>query len=100
MLHTVNKSPFERNSVESCLTHAVDGAAILFIEDAVYAATKGTTVAAQVEAAAGRCKVFVLGPDLAARGMGEDRVIDGVTVVDYEGFVDLAVEHGASQAWL
>jgi tRNA 2-thiouridine synthesizing protein B len=100
MLHTVNKSPFERNAVASCLAHAVDGAAILFIEDAVYAATKGTSVAAKVEEATGKCKVFVLGPDLAARGMSEDNVIPGVTVVDYEGFVDLAVEHSAVQAWL
>ncbi|MGC2856591.1 sulfurtransferase complex subunit TusB [Novispirillum sp. DQ9] len=100
MLHTVNKSPFERNSVLSCLAHAAEGSAILFIEDAVYAATKGTTVAAQVAEAVGKCKVYVLGPDLAARGMGEDRVLDGVTVVDYGGFVDLTVEHGAVQAWL
>lgn len=100
MLHTVNKSPFERNSVLSCLAHAVEGSAILFIEDAVYAATQGTTVAAQVAEAVGKCKVFVLGPDLAARGMSEDKVIAGITVVDYEGFVDLTVEHGAVQAWL
>lgn len=100
MLHTVNKSPFERNAVASCLAHATDGAAILFIEDAVYAATKGTSVAAKVEAAAAKCKVFVLGPDLAARGMSEDKLIDGITVVDYEGFVDLTVEHSVVQAWL
>lgn len=100
MLHTVNKSPFERNAVQSCLSHAVEGSAILFIEDAVYAAMKGTTVAAQVAEAAGKCKVFVLGPDLAARGMSEANVIDGVTVVDYGGFVDLTVENGAVQAWL
>lgn len=100
MLHTVNKSPFERTAVQSCLDHAVDGSAILFIEDAVFAATKGTTIADAVAKAAGRCKVFVLGPDLAARGMGEDKLIDGITVVDYGGFVDLTVEHGAVQAWL
>lgn len=100
MLHTVNKSPFERNALESCLNHAVEGSAILLIEDAVYGALKDTAVAAKVEAALGKNKVYVLGPDLAARGMSEDRVIDGITVVDYEGFVDLTVDYGAVQAWL
>jgi tRNA 2-thiouridine synthesizing protein B len=43
---------------------------------------------------------YVLGPDLAARGMTEDQLIDGIKVVDYEGFVDLTTEHENVQAWL
>ncbi|MBF0334232.1 MAG: sulfurtransferase complex subunit TusB, partial [Alphaproteobacteria bacterium] len=46
MLHTVNKSPFEKNALESCLSHAVEGASILLIEDGVYAALGGTSTAA------------------------------------------------------
>jgi tRNA 2-thiouridine synthesizing protein B len=42
MLHTINKSPFEKDSLTTCLRYAEDGASILFIEDAVYACTKGT----------------------------------------------------------
>jgi tRNA 2-thiouridine synthesizing protein B len=38
-------------------------------------------------------------PDLQARGVA-DRLIDGVSAVDYEGFVDLVVEHKNSQSWL
>ena len=41
MLHTVNKSPFESNSLEICLKHAKDGHDILLIEDGVYAVSKG-----------------------------------------------------------
>ena len=44
--------------------------------------------------------VYVLGPDLAARGMSEDRVIDGIQVVDYSGFVDLTTKHDTCQSWL
>ena len=55
MLHTVNKSPFERNTFDSCLN---------------------------------------------ARGMTDDQVIDGIKVVDYEGFVDLTAECENVQAWL
>ena len=44
MLHTVNKSPFETNSLETCLGLAKSGSDILLIEDGGYAATVGTTV--------------------------------------------------------
>ncbi|MBF0304427.1 MAG: sulfurtransferase complex subunit TusB [Alphaproteobacteria bacterium] len=100
MLHTVNKSPFEKNALESCLSHAVEGASILLIEDGVYAALGGTSTAARMAEAAKRFKVFVLGPDLAARGMDAGRLVEGVGIVDYEGFVDLVAEHPTSQAWL
>ena len=100
MLHTVNKSPFERNALDSCLRLAKKGSAILLIEDGVIAAQKGTAQSSKIEGAVGDYDVFVLGPDLKARGLTEDQVIDGVKVVDYAGFVDLAEEHGAHNAWL
>ena len=100
MLHTVNKSPFERNSLETCLRLAKKGSAILLIEDGVIAAMQGTAQTANVEKAKGDHDVFVLGPDLKARGLSEDKVIDGVKVVDYTGFVDLVEERGSVNAWL
>jgi tRNA 2-thiouridine synthesizing protein B len=100
MLHTVNKSPFEKRSLDSALTHSTAGAAILMIEDGVYGALKGTAVTAKIEKAIGTVKVYVLGPDLKARGMTEDQVINGVQIVDYAGFVDLVTEHDKVQAWL
>jgi tRNA 2-thiouridine synthesizing protein B len=99
-LHTINKSPFDKNSFDSCLTHAEDGSAVLLIEDGVYAAVAGGDVAAKIADASSRLKVYVLGPDLAARGMAEDRIADGVSVVDYGGFVDLAEAHDAVHSWL
>jgi len=100
MLHTVNKSPFEKNSLDSCLRLAASGSAILLIEDAVYAAVQGTAVEEKIKAAAQDKKIYALGPDLKARGLDEGRVIDGVTVVDYGGFVDLAAESDKIQSWL
>lgn len=100
MLHTVNKSPFEKRSLDGALSHAVSGAAILMIEDGVFGALKGTAVTAKIEKALETLKVYVLGPDLKARGMTEDQVVDGVTVVDYAGFVDLVTEFDKVQAWL
>lgn len=98
MLHTVNKSPFERNNLDSCLTHAAKGDAILLIEDAVVAAAPGTSLAARMADATQQFKVYALGPDLQARGI--TAAIDGITIVDYAGFVDLAAENKAVHAWL
>ena len=98
MLHIVNKSPLERNALESCLRVA-NGGAILLIEDAVYAATRGNEAEGKLRDALARFKVYVLRPDLDARGMG-DRLMEGVSTVDYGGFVDLVAEHKNCQSWL
>ncbi len=100
MLHMVNKSPFERNALDSCLRLATPGSAILLIEDGVYAALKDTAQAAKVEAAARTHELYVLGPDLKVRGLEESRIIGGIKVVDYGGFVDLAVAKGTVNSWL
>jgi tRNA 2-thiouridine synthesizing protein B len=99
-LHTVNKSPFEKNSLDACLKYAGSGANLLLIEDGIYAALQGTRFEQRVKTALDSVKVFVLGPDLKARGFSEERVIEGISVVDYAGFVDLAAENAKVQAWL
>ena len=100
MLHTVNKSPFERNTLQACLDHMTPGQAILMIEDGVFGALKGTDFSDKVEATGKTSAIYVLAPDLAARGMSEDKLIDGVKTVDYAGFVDLVTEFENVQAWL
>lgn len=98
MLHIINKSPLSNGSLDSCL-RTVESGEILLIEDAVYAATKGSLLEAKVREALGRFKIHVLMPDLEARGLG-DRVVDGVSPVDYGGFVDLVAENKNCQSWL
>ncbi len=99
MLHIVNKSHRQTTSLESCLRFAQDGHALLLIEDGVYAATKAGAASADLAAALGRLKVYALKPDLDARGMAAG-VADGVTTIDYAGFVDLVAEHPSNQSWL
>jgi tRNA 2-thiouridine synthesizing protein B len=98
MLHTVNKSPFGNSTLESCLKFAGQGSAVLLIEDGVYAATRGTAVSKLVQQALKRVSIYALKPDVEARGM-QNRVMEGVRLVDYEGFVDLVAEHNAVQSW-
>ena len=100
LLHTVNKSPFEKNSLATCLRLALEGSSVLLIEDGVYGAVDGTNVSELLSGAGNRLKLYVLGPDLQARGLSESDVMDGIKVIDYEGFVDLVVEHDATHACL
>ena len=99
-LHTVNKSPFERNALDSCLRLATEGAAVLLFEDAVIGARAGTRIADTIKAAMPGLAFYVLGPDLAARGIREDALIEGIRVVDYPGFGELTVSYDKGQAWL
>ena len=100
MLHTVNKSPFERNALESCLRLAKAGSSVLLMEDGVIAAMQGTKYSQTMTEAMANISFFVLGPDLKARGLSEGNVVEGVKVVDYNGFVDLTVAHDSVQSWL
>ena len=100
MLHIVNKSAFEKNSLESCINHALDGASIIMIEDGVYSAMKNTSASGMVEDAMKNVSVYVLGPDLKARGISEDKLISGINVVDYAGFVELSTKNDVVQSWL
>lgn len=99
-LHTVNKSPFATGSLVSCLNHCKDGDAVLMIEDGVYGGLTGTSVADQIQRKAGSVSIYVLNVDADARGFAADRLLPGVSGVDYDGFVDLVAEHDRTQAWL
>jgi tRNA 2-thiouridine synthesizing protein B len=96
ILHLVNKSPYERTSLSTCAGYAKDGDAVLLIEDGVYAAVKGGKAAGLLAG----LDVSVLGPDLAARGISDDKLVEGVSVVDYAGFVDLTCSKDKVQSWL
>lgn len=98
MLHIVNKSPFDTGSLASVLRVANKaGGAVLLIEDGVYAATKNSATEAGLKAAG--MPVYVLQPDADARGL-QSRLMDGVNMVDYGGFVDLVAGHDNVQSWL
>ncbi len=98
MLNIVNKSPQATCALDSALRVASSGG-LLLIEDGVYAAVKGGPSEARLLEAQSKLKIYVLLPDLEARGMA-GRLIEGVTLIDYAGFVDLVVEYPNSQSWL
>ena len=100
MLHVVNKSPFEKNSLTTCLRLSEDNSSILLIEDAVYGALAGTELENALKQAMVSRNVYVLEPDLKARGLSDSELIAGVESVGYEGFVKLAADSTKTQSWL
>lgn len=100
MLHMVNKSPFERSALAACLRCASKGDSVLLYEDGVIAARGASAAQTGIEGALGELKLFVLGPDLGARGIAADQVLKGIEIVDYGGFVDLVAENNPVQSWL
>ena len=100
VLHVINKSPYDRNSLDSCLRLAKSGNSVLLLEDGVYAALSKASSAEAVSKRMDDLTFYVLGADVSARGLDDKPLIDGISVVDYGGFVDLVVEHEVAQSWL
>ena len=96
MLHIINKSPFNNPALGECLRVCDDAAFILLIEDGVYAAIADTAWAKQL--ADRTAPVYVLAPDIAARGLSE-RIATRFESIDYAGFVQLCCEHACIQSW-
>ena len=100
MLNIINKSPFERNGLETCLRLAKKGSSILLIEDGVYGALENTVKSELIKNQLTDMKFYVLGTDLDIRGLSDSIIINGITTIDYPIFVDVVEEHDAVHSWL
>jgi tRNA 2-thiouridine synthesizing protein B len=100
ILHLVNKSPTDRNAFDTCFRMANPGDSILLIEDGVYAALAKAEFAKKITDRLDNYSFYVLGPDVSARGLDDTPLIEDISVVDYEGFVDLVTENEVTQSWL
>ena len=100
VLHIVNKSPYDRNSLDACLRLARADSAILLIEDGIYAVQKNAAAADKMQQAISKHQIYALQPDLQARGINPDNMIDGISLVNYDGFVKLTTEYDKLQSWL
>ena len=98
MLHTVNKSSFERNSLQSCLNTIDDTSVILLIEDGVICAANNAN-SSMLAGLVAEGRVYALQGDVEARGISS-KLADNIKLVDYAGFVDLVEEHGTTVSWV
>lgn len=99
ILHTVNKSPFSNNTLQSCLSVLQPGDTLLLIEDGIYGCLPSADTFAKIEQlhAAG-VKLRVLEEDLAARGLKEQKS-ELFETADYNQFVELCTQHTSVQSW-
>ena len=91
MLYMVNKSPLMFGNLKSVLGTAPAGEPILLYEDGAYAAATGTASEDMIKQALEQHPVYALQADLEARGL--TRPVDGIQVIDYDGFVELVEQH-------
>jgi tRNA 2-thiouridine synthesizing protein B len=91
MLYTVNKSPLMFGNLKSLLRITPAGEPILLYEDGVYAAAQGTASADLIQQALEQHPVYALQADLEARGLVS--LVEGIQVIDYDGFVELVEQH-------
>ncbi len=98
-LHTVNKSPFNFNTLASCLSICSNDDAILLIEDGVFGAVHHSPCAQNLAQMVARgVKVYALESDLKARGL-DKRLHPHIEVTDYNGFVALSLDYRCVQSW-
>lgn len=98
-LHTINRSPYSHEALQSCLRVAVAGSAIVLYEDGVYAAVKCTQVAMLLQQALDKHEVYALQPDMQARGIDPQQLLPGIMIIGYPEFVELSVQRNKVQAW-
>jgi tRNA 2-thiouridine synthesizing protein B len=109
VLHLVFRSPGESRALEQCLARVGEGDAVLLLEDGVYAAAEGSVFGGMPRAVMERVVVYVLVPDLEARGLeiqnplpereGEKLREPYIEPVDYPGFVALTTEYNPIVSW-
>jgi sulfur relay protein TusB/DsrH len=97
MLFTINKPILSSNSFESALRVAPDGSPFLLYEDGVFNAMPNTVTEAKVKDAMQNHTIFAIDTDLKARGI--KKVIEGIEIITYDGFVGLVEEHDVAP-WL
>lgn len=98
-LHTINKSPFEHNTLSCCLRVCIEGDGVLLIEDGIYGALDASPCARELNSLRERgIHIFALEPDAQARGL-TSKLASYIKLTDYDGFVRLSTEHQTLQSW-
>jgi tRNA 2-thiouridine synthesizing protein B len=98
-LHTLNKSPFSHTTSLSCFTICDKGDSILFIEDGVLGALPSSPYTAHIDKLIQKgVKIYALEGDVKARGI-QQKLDQRVCITDYDGFVQLSIEHSRVQSW-
>ncbi|WP_323641106.1 sulfurtransferase complex subunit TusB [Pectobacterium polonicum] len=95
MLHTLSHSPYHVD-LDALLRSMGQGDALVLLQDGVIAALAGGDIIHRLLDSA--VLLYALRPDTEARGITE-QISNNVTLIDYNQFVQLTVEHPQQLAW-
>ena len=95
MLHIISQSPIEL----AVLGRIDTGDQVLFIENAVLSLLKGGQLASTLVQLQTKARLFILAPDLETRGIDHERLVAGIELIEYHGFVELTVQNKVVQSW-
>ncbi|MEE9345549.1 MAG: sulfurtransferase complex subunit TusB [Methylococcales bacterium] len=94
VLYIANTS--ETDSFKRCLQRLTNDDALLLIESAVTVVNAGHLVGILISEYTDDKNIYVLEPDLLARGIQLSNQPSPIQLIDYDGFVRLSVEHHLS----
>ena len=99
ILHTVNKSPFNQNTLSQCLDIIGHDHSLILIEDGAYGALKASPAAKQLSILqkAG-LQIYALSSDLEARGLS-DELLPELKPINMSEMVELCCQHTSTQSW-
>ncbi|MEQ1484487.1 DsrH/TusB family sulfur metabolism protein [Methyloglobulus sp.] len=95
MLHLVFQSPIDI----AVLERMDSGDVAVFLESAVLGVLQKGRLADVLATKVGSNRLCVLSEDMVIRGILVSELVAGLEVIDYSGFVNLAVENQLIQSW-
>lgn len=96
MLHLIAENGLSRPVVDRIAA----GDDVILQAGAVWAAFSGHQDNPKLEELLGRgCQVYAMQDVLAVGGITEQRLLQGIRVIDYPDFVELAVKNPVIQSW-
>ncbi len=96
ILHTVNQSPFASQLLSQCIERCSSNDSVVLLEDGVYGALKTQPYAERLQPLQ-HC--YAIAHDVEARGLTQGQLLENVTLISYDKFVSLCVEHPLSHSW-
>jgi sulfur relay protein TusB/DsrH len=95
MLHLITQSPIDRAIFQRLET----GDDVLFLDKAVLNLLQRGSLNTALTSLLTQYQFYVLIDDLEVRGVGSAELLKGLNVIDYTGFVELAVKNIHIQTW-
>ncbi|MGH1487423.1 MAG: sulfurtransferase complex subunit TusB [Cellvibrionaceae bacterium] len=96
ILHTVNQSPFNKNTLQECINFYRKNDAIVLLENGVYGALDSQPFANELK----HKQCYAVKSDIHARGLNtSDSLIENIQIIDYQQFVQLVTKFNNIQNW-